>query len=80
MVLTPPPLPVAPDKPKRKPKPKPQVESLGYTIEEFCAAVGISRSCYYALPPDQRPFEKRIGPRRIIISRQAADEWMGRNG
>jgi len=47
---------------------------LAFSINEFCAAIRISRATYYNLP--ERPREMRVGPRRILISRQAAEEWI----
>jgi predicted DNA-binding transcriptional regulator AlpA len=54
----------------------PDATRLAFSIGEFCAAVGISRATYYTLPPDQRPREMHVGARRVLISRQAADEWI----
>jgi excisionase family DNA binding protein len=56
---------------------------LAFSISEFCAAVGISRTTFYALPANERPREMRVGPKRVLISRQAAEDWIatreGRN-
>jgi predicted DNA-binding transcriptional regulator AlpA len=49
---------------------------LAFSIAEFCAAIGISIASYYNLPEDQRPREMKVGARRILISRQAVDEWI----
>ena len=49
---------------------------LAYTINEFCAAVRISRGTFYALPESERPREMRVGVKRILISRTAAEEWV----
>ena len=49
---------------------------LAFSISEFCTAVGISIASYYNLPDDQRPREMRVGARRILISRQAAEDWI----
>ncbi len=48
---------------------------LGMSIPEFCKSVGISVRTYYALPPDERPPETRIG-RRVIIRTETASEWL----
>jgi excisionase family DNA binding protein len=50
-------------------------ERLAYSISEFCALVGVSRSYFYTLPEDQRPREVRRGGRRLI-SADAAREWL----
>jgi excisionase family DNA binding protein len=49
---------------------------LAFSINEFCAAVRISRATYYTLSAAERPREMRVGPRRVLISKQAVDEWI----
>lgn len=47
------------------------------TIEEFCASIGISRSSYYNMVPEDRPREMIIGGIKRI-SREARFEWRRR--
>jgi excisionase family DNA binding protein len=53
----------------------PAAERLAYSISEFCALVGVSRSYFYTLPVDQRPREVRRGGRRLIPA-DAAKAWL----
>jgi predicted DNA-binding transcriptional regulator AlpA len=47
-----------------------------YSIIEFCAAHGISRSTFYALLRAGRgPRLMRMSANRVAISREAAEEW-----
>ena len=49
---------------------------LALTIAEFCKAFRISRPFYYVLQKQGRgPVEMRIGPRKTLISMDAADRW-----
>jgi excisionase family DNA binding protein len=50
-------------------------ERLAFSISEFCQLVGISRSYFYTLPPEQRPREVCFGRRRLIPA-DAAREWL----
>lgn len=48
---------------------------LGYSVEEFCEAFGLSRGTFYnRLKDGTAPRCMRVGTRRIISSR-AAEEW-----
>jgi excisionase family DNA binding protein len=49
---------------------------LAFSISEFCAAIGISRTTYYELPEVERPRTMPVGPKRVLISRKAVDEWI----
>jgi hypothetical protein len=50
-------------------------ERLSYTVEEFCALSGISRSGYFKFrEAGIGPREMRVG-RRVLISKEAAAEW-----
>ncbi len=56
-------------------KPKiPFSDRDAYTIGEFCASVGISRSTYYNMAPEDRPTEMQIGASKRI-SREARESW-----
>ncbi len=44
------------------------------TIGEFCASIGISRSSYYNMAPEDRPTEMLIGSSKRI-SREARFNW-----
>ena len=48
-----------------------------YTIEEFCVAIGISRSSYYNMTPEDRPVEMVIGASKRI-SRESRFDWRRR--
>jgi hypothetical protein len=50
------------------------VSKDSYSIAEFCARHGISRSGFYNLRPEDRPQLMRVGA-RILISREAAEKW-----
>jgi predicted DNA-binding transcriptional regulator AlpA len=57
---------------------------LGYSIAEFCAALGISQACYYELKKVGRtPREMELGTRRIISIEEAirwcAEQTAGSN-
>lgn len=47
------------------------IGQAGYSIPEWCRAVGISRASYYNLPPEQQPRTARIGRRHIVIESPA---------
>jgi predicted DNA-binding transcriptional regulator AlpA len=48
---------------------------LGYSVDEFCASVGISVSYFYELQKDGKaPRAMRLGVRRII-SAEEAQRW-----
>lgn len=57
----------------------PASEKLAYSITEFCALVGVSRSYFYKLPEEERPREVRRGGRRLIPA-DAARAWLQPNG
>lgn len=48
-----------------------KIKQAGYSIPEWCRAVGISRASYYNLPADQQPRTARIGRRHIVIEAPA---------
>jgi predicted DNA-binding transcriptional regulator AlpA len=51
------------------------MEKLAYSVSEFCALHGISRSAFYkSLNAGLAPKLMRVGS-RILISREAAAEW-----
>jgi hypothetical protein len=53
----------------------PPIERLVFSVDEFCAAHGISRWTYYEMRKDGTgPHEMRIG-HRIFISVEAAAKW-----
>ena len=52
----------------------PFAERDACTIGEFCASIGISRSSYYNMPPEDRPTEMLIGASKRI-SREARLDW-----
>jgi hypothetical protein len=50
-------------------------ETLAFSISQFCAAHGISRSLYYQLQrAGDGPDEMKLGGRKAI-SREAASRW-----
>jgi predicted DNA-binding transcriptional regulator AlpA len=52
--------------------------SLTYSIPEFCAGYGISRSLLYNLIRERRgPRLMKVG-QRTLISHEAAEEWRRR--
>jgi hypothetical protein len=61
--------------------PRPEVEPLeraAYSIDQFCAAHGISRWTYYKMKKDGvGPREMRVGDRGFV-SVEAAREWRER--
>ena len=49
---------------------------LAYTINQFCAAVGISRRTLYTLwEHNQGPPRVAVG-KRVLIPRQGAEAWL----
>ncbi len=48
-----------------------------FSISEWCASVGISRSFFYKLPPDLRPTVIKLGRRSLITGRSSA-AWQER--
>ena len=42
-------------------------EPAGYNIIDWCRAVGIGRSKFYYLPPEELPRSVRLGKRTVII-------------
>jgi excisionase family DNA binding protein len=51
------------------------MDALAYTIPEFCEAYRLSRSGFYnAIARGEAPALMRIG-RRVMISREAAEDW-----
>jgi excisionase family DNA binding protein len=57
----------------------PSAERLAYSISEFCALVGVSRSYFYALPDTAKPRMTKRG-RRCLIPADAAREWLRSDG
>jgi predicted DNA-binding transcriptional regulator AlpA len=56
--------------------PKRETPADCLTIEEFCLRNRISRQFYYDLrEKGHGPAEIRLGSRRVLISKEAADEW-----
>jgi hypothetical protein len=52
------------------------VKVVGFHVNAWCKATGISRQKYYTLPRAMRPFDAKIGSRRII--REAPEDWLRR--
>jgi hypothetical protein len=51
-------------------------ERRAYTVAEFCAAMRISKAQYYQMKKDHKgPAEAHAGG-RVIISMEAADQWL----
>ncbi len=48
-----------------------KIQQAGWSIPEWCRAVGISRASYYNLPPGQQPRTAHIGRRHIVIEAPA---------
>lgn len=44
-----------------------QPARVGWKIDDWCRAAGLSRALFYKLPTDQRPQSVTIGTRRIIV-------------
>ena len=58
-------------------KKHPNVPRLSYSVDEFCVAVGISRSTYEKLKrANQHPREMRVSRKSVRISQTAAAEWI----
>ena len=54
------------------------MDKEAYNIPSFCAAYGIGRSSLYRLWRERNgPAVMRVG-RRVLISREAADDWRKR--
>jgi predicted DNA-binding transcriptional regulator AlpA len=50
-----------------------------YSIGQFCAVHGICRTTYYKLRDSGKgPDEIKVGPRRVLISVEAAEAWLRR--
>lgn len=54
---------------------KPQ-HRAGWDVPRWCAAVGVGRSSFYALPEGLRPLSVKIGRRRLIL--EAPDQFLRR--
>jgi predicted DNA-binding transcriptional regulator AlpA len=51
------------------------------TIAEFCARFAISRPLYFRMrAAGDGPQELRLGRRKIVITEQAARQWLQRHG
>ena len=48
----------------------------GFTVEEWCDAVTISRSAFYMLADNLRPAQVKVGHRRIIV--ESPDAYLRR--
>jgi hypothetical protein len=68
---------VMPEKHSRRRKPTaPAISKNVYTIDEFCAAFGISRSFYHTLrEAGKGPHEMRLSRKRILIRYDDAQSW-----
>ena len=53
-------------------------ERAGWRVRQWCEAVGIAKSTYYALPPHLAPESVTVGRSRIIKERPA--DWLCRVG
>jgi predicted DNA-binding transcriptional regulator AlpA len=54
---------------------QPRVELKAFSVDEFCAAHGISRAFFYLLQKERRgPRTLKVG-RRTLVSVEAAAEW-----
>ena len=49
----------------------PAVEKVGYAIRDWCRAVGVGKSTFYAWPAELRPLTAKVGARRIILEQPA---------
>lgn len=63
---------------KPSPRASADIKPAALSIADFCAAHGIAISTFYALPERDRPALIRLGPKRILISNQSAEEWRQR--
>jgi excisionase family DNA binding protein len=54
------------------------VVRLAYDVQEFARAAGLGRSLAYELVKRGEVAAFRVG-RRIVIPREAAEEWLRRN-
>lgn len=50
----------------------------GWRVRDWCRAVSIARSTYYALRDDLRPSAVHVGAMRIIV--EAPSDWLRRVG
>ena len=48
----------------------------GFSIAEWCPAVGISRATFYALPAEAKPAHVYIGARPVIT--ESGPAWLAR--
>jgi predicted DNA-binding transcriptional regulator AlpA len=60
---------------ERRPRPERQL----WSVAEWCHAAGISETCFYDLPEEQRPLRRRIGVRAVRILESPRD-WLLRVG
>jgi predicted DNA-binding transcriptional regulator AlpA len=57
----------------------PIADKKTFSIDEFCALHSISRATYFNLRNEGKaPEEMQVGPRRIMISAEAAQDWRRR--
>lgn len=54
------------------------IDRAGWRVREWCRAVGIARSTYYALVGGARPHAVHVGRMRIIVESPAG--WLRRVG
>jgi hypothetical protein len=54
----------------------PRLERAGWTVSDWCRAVGFGRSTFYALDPAMRPASVQVGARRIVA--EPPKEWLAR--
>jgi len=47
------------------------------SIPGFCRWIGISRTHFYRLPPEDRPATIRLG-KRVVIPQSAVEDWEAR--
>lgn len=54
-----------------------QPDTLALSITQFCEAMGISKSHFYALQKaGEAPKVVRVGRRRVVIPRAEAERWI----
>jgi predicted DNA-binding transcriptional regulator AlpA len=55
----------------------PKVKRIGLTIDEMCAATGLSRSFYERMKREGKgPKELRLSKKVILITPAAAEQWL----
>jgi excisionase family DNA binding protein len=56
---------------------KPAAQKLSYTVDEFCAATGITRTALYAAISKSQIKTFKVGRRRMV-SKASAEEYLKR--